>query len=195
MHFEHATTARYASGREETFGELSEGDDKPTIRRYARAYMMILLGTQLFADKSGNHIYIRWLSYVTRLEDMGGYCWGSAVLSWLYWCMCRVANRHVDGKWGPTENTGNAENGDGDNYLPTTGIGTGIGINSGGGDGEQGGIPRPIDIAMVKLAGPLQLLQSWIFWRFPEFRPAGYDTFSWPLVSRWSSRSTEIGMR
>ncbi|RYR04690.1 hypothetical protein Ahy_B06g084471 [Arachis hypogaea] len=39
---------------------------------------------------------------------------------------------------------------------------------------------------MMLLAGPLQLLQSWIFWRFPRFRPAGYDTFSWPLASRWS---------
>ncbi|RYR05118.1 hypothetical protein Ahy_B06g084971 isoform C [Arachis hypogaea] len=36
---------------------------------------------------------------------------------------------------------------------------------------------------VVKLAGPLQLLQSWIFWRFPQFRPAGYETFSWPLAS------------
>ncbi|RYQ89965.1 hypothetical protein Ahy_B09g096330 isoform A [Arachis hypogaea] len=36
---------------------------------------------------------------------------------------------------------------------------------------------------VVKLAGPLQLLQSWIFWRFPLFRPAGYETFSWPLAS------------
>ncbi|XP_020961145.1 protein MAIN-LIKE 1-like [Arachis ipaensis] len=39
---------------------------------------------------------------------------------------------------------------------------------------------------VVKLAGPLQLLQSWIFWRFSRFRPAGYETFSWPLASRWS---------
>ncbi|RYR05122.1 hypothetical protein Ahy_B06g084971 isoform B [Arachis hypogaea] len=39
---------------------------------------------------------------------------------------------------------------------------------------------------VVKLAGPLQLLQSWIFWRFPQFRPAGYETFSWPLASRWA---------
>ncbi|XP_072088156.1 serine/threonine-protein phosphatase 7 long form homolog [Arachis hypogaea] len=39
---------------------------------------------------------------------------------------------------------------------------------------------------VAKLAGPLQLLQSWIFWRFPRFRPAGYETFSWPLASRWS---------
>ncbi|RYQ95508.1 hypothetical protein Ahy_B08g090825 [Arachis hypogaea] len=62
------------------------------------AYIMMLLGTQLFADKSGNCIHIRWLPYVARLEDMGGYSWGSAALAWLYRCMCRVANRHVV-KW------------------------------------------------------------------------------------------------
>ncbi|XP_072062125.1 protein MAIN-LIKE 2-like [Arachis hypogaea] len=121
---------------QETFGECPEGADKETVRRYTRAYIMILLGTQLFTDKFGNRIHIRWLPYVARLEDMGGYSWGSAAPAWLYRCMCRVANRHV-----------------------------------------------------VKLAGPLQLLQSWIFWRIPGFRPAGYDTFSWPLASRWSGHN------
>ncbi|QHO46703.1 uncharacterized protein DS421_6g189880 [Arachis hypogaea] len=118
---------------QETFGECPEDADDETVRRYARAYIMMLLGTQLFADKSGNRIHIRWLPYVARLEELGTYSWGSAALAWLYRCMCRVANRHV-----------------------------------------------------VKLAGPLQLLQSWIFWRFPRFRPAGYEESSWPLASRWS---------
>ncbi|XP_016199017.1 protein MAIN-LIKE 1-like [Arachis ipaensis] len=118
---------------QETFGECPEDADDDTVRRYVRAYIMMLLGTQLFADKSGNRIHIRWLPYVTRLEELGTYSWGSAALAWLYRCMCRVANRHV-----------------------------------------------------VKLVGPLQLLQSWIFWRFPQFRPTGYEAFSWPLASRWA---------
>ncbi|XP_072064217.1 protein MAIN-LIKE 1-like [Arachis hypogaea] len=71
---------------QETFGECPEGADEETVRRFARAYIMMLLGTQLFADKSG------------RLDEMGTYSWGSAALAWLYWCMCRVANRHVV-KW------------------------------------------------------------------------------------------------
>ncbi|RYR63482.1 hypothetical protein Ahy_A04g021295 [Arachis hypogaea] len=124
---------------QETFGECPDGADEETVRRFARAYIMMLLGTQLFADKSGNRIHIRWLPYVARLEEMGGYSWGSAALAWLYRCMCRVANRHV-----------------------------------------------------VKLAGPLQLLQSWIFWRFPSFRPTGYDEISWPLSSRWSGYNPRI---
>ncbi|RYR75041.1 hypothetical protein Ahy_A02g009749 [Arachis hypogaea] len=124
---------------EETFAECPDRTDEETIRRFARAYIMMLLGTQLFADKSGNRIHIRWLPYVARLEEMGRYSWGSAALAWLYRCMCRVANRHV-----------------------------------------------------VKLAGPLQLLQSWIFWRFPTLRPSGYDEISWPLASRWSGYNLGI---
>ncbi|RYR19742.1 hypothetical protein Ahy_B03g064630 [Arachis hypogaea] len=89
--------------------------------------------------QQGMRLDERWLPFVARLEEMGGYSWGSAALAWLYRCMCRVANRHV-----------------------------------------------------VKLAGPLQLLQSWIFWRFPGFRPAGYDVFSWPLASRWSGYNPGI---
>ncbi|RYR54633.1 protein MAIN-LIKE 2-like [Arachis hypogaea] len=116
---------------EETFSGLPQGADDETVRRYASAYIMMLLSTQLFGDKSGTRLHIRWLPYVARLEDMGQYSWGSAVLSWLYRCMCRVTNKNV-----------------------------------------------------VKLAGPLQLLQSWIFWRFPRFRSDGYDVFHWPMVSR-----------
>ncbi|XP_072054300.1 serine/threonine-protein phosphatase 7 long form homolog [Arachis hypogaea] len=82
----------------ETFGECPEDADDDTVRQYARAYIMMLLGTQLFADKSGNRIHFRWLPYVARLEELGTYSWGSAALDWLYRCMCRVANRHVV-KW------------------------------------------------------------------------------------------------
>ncbi|QHN77378.1 uncharacterized protein DS421_19g652180 [Arachis hypogaea] len=90
---------------EETFSDLSQGADDETVRRYARAYIMMLLSTQLFGDKSGTCLHIRWLPYVARLEDMGQYSWGSAALSWLY--------------------------------------------------------------------------------RFPGFRPDGYDVFHWPLAWRW----------
>ncbi|RYR54283.1 hypothetical protein Ahy_A06g029547 [Arachis hypogaea] len=98
---------------QETFGEYPDGADDETVRRYARAYIMMLLDTLLFEDKSGNRIHIRWLPYVARLEEMGTYSWGSVALAWLYQCMCRVANRHV-------------------------------------------------------------------------VKPSGYETFSWPLASRWS---------
>ncbi|RYR05964.1 hypothetical protein Ahy_B06g085779 [Arachis hypogaea] len=119
--------------QQETFSELLQGADDETVRRYARAYITMILSTQLFGNKSGTRLHIRWLPYVARLEDMGQYSWGSAALSWLFRCMCRVVNRNV-----------------------------------------------------VKLAGPLQLFQSWIFWRFPSFRPERFDFFHWPLASKYS---------
>ncbi|QHO24828.1 uncharacterized protein DS421_12g375670 [Arachis hypogaea] len=88
---------------QKTFGECPEDADEETVHRYARAYIMMLLGTQLFADKSGNRIHIRWLPYVARLEELGTYSWGSAALAWLYRCMCRVANRHVVKLAGPLQ--------------------------------------------------------------------------------------------
>ncbi|XP_072084621.1 serine/threonine-protein phosphatase 7 long form homolog [Arachis hypogaea] len=116
----------------ETFCELSQGADDEMVRKYTRAYIMMLLSMQLFEDKSGTCLHICWLPYVAKLEDMGQYSWGSTTLSWLYRCICRVANRNV-----------------------------------------------------VKLASPLQLLQSWIFWRFPGFRLNGFDVFYWLLALRW----------
>ncbi|QHO33413.1 uncharacterized protein DS421_9g257980 [Arachis hypogaea] len=69
---------------EETFSDLPQAADDEMVRRYARAYIMMLLSTQLFGDKSGTRLHIRWLPYVARLEDMGQYNWGSTALSWLY---------------------------------------------------------------------------------------------------------------
>ncbi|RYQ82907.1 hypothetical protein Ahy_B10g101491 [Arachis hypogaea] len=78
---------------------------KPMVQVYVRGYIMMLLSTMLFGNKSGARVHLRWLS---------------------------VANRNVK-----------------------------------------------------NLAGPLALLQSWIFWRFPKFRPRRFDVIPWPLASRW----------
>ncbi|RYQ88327.1 hypothetical protein Ahy_B09g095585 isoform G [Arachis hypogaea] len=119
-------------GFHEQFRVLPADASEETVRIYARAYIMMLLSTQLFMDKSANRVHLRWLPFVARLDDMGSYSWGAAALAWLYRCMCRVANRNV-----------------------------------------------------TNLAGPLQLLQSWIFWRFPMLRPPGFDAFFFPLASRY----------
>ncbi|RYR02417.1 hypothetical protein Ahy_B06g081210 [Arachis hypogaea] len=73
----------------------SLGCRRGTVKRYARVYIMMLLSTQLFSDKSNTRMHIQWLPYVARLEDMGGYSWESAVLSWLYCCLFYVTNRNV----------------------------------------------------------------------------------------------------
>ncbi|RYR57210.1 hypothetical protein Ahy_A05g022951 isoform A [Arachis hypogaea] len=53
-----------------TFSELSQGADDETVKRYARAYIMMLLSIQLFEDKPVTRLYIHWLPYVAKLEDM-----------------------------------------------------------------------------------------------------------------------------
>ncbi|QHN75967.1 uncharacterized protein DS421_19g639880 [Arachis hypogaea] len=80
----------------ETFGECPEGADEETVQRFARAYIMMLLGTQLFADKSGNRINIRWLPYVARLEEMGSYSWG---LQYWHGCTGACAEWQTDMCW------------------------------------------------------------------------------------------------
>ncbi|MED6121046.1 hypothetical protein PIB30_026387 [Stylosanthes scabra] len=37
----------------------------------------------------------------------------------------------------------------------------------------------------MQQVGPLGLLQSWIFWRFPCLQPHGFDEIRWPLAARW----------
>ncbi|RYR49150.1 hypothetical protein Ahy_A07g035464 isoform C [Arachis hypogaea] len=39
---------------------------------------------------------------------------------------------------------------------------------------------------VTNLASHLQLLQSWIFWRFPSLRPREFDTYSFSLASRYT---------
>ncbi|RYR45340.1 hypothetical protein Ahy_A07g031180 [Arachis hypogaea] len=69
------------SWMQDTFGEIPDGTDDATIRRYAWAYIVMLLETLLFGDKSGTHLHIQWLPYVAKLEDMNGYSWGLTALS------------------------------------------------------------------------------------------------------------------
>ncbi|RYR14042.1 hypothetical protein Ahy_B04g070710 isoform A [Arachis hypogaea] len=116
----------------ERFRVLPPDVTDETVRIYARAYILMLLSSQLFADKNANRVHLRWLPYLASLDNLGRYSWGSAVLAWLYRCLCRGTNRNA-----------------------------------------------------VNLAGPLQLLQSWIFWRFPSLRPSGFNIFEFPLSSRY----------
>ncbi|RYQ92858.1 hypothetical protein Ahy_B09g099099 isoform E [Arachis hypogaea] len=119
-------------GFHERFRVLLADASEETVRIYARAYIMMLLSSQLFVDKNANRIHLRWLPYLASMDDLSRYSWGSAALAWLYRCLCRGTNRNV-----------------------------------------------------VNLAGPLQLLQSWIFWRFPSLRPSSFDVFGFPLASRY----------
>ncbi|RYQ91732.1 hypothetical protein Ahy_B09g097749 isoform H [Arachis hypogaea] len=119
-------------GFHERFRVLPADASKETVRIYARAYILMLLTSQLFADKNANRVHLRWLPYLALMDDLDRYSWGSTALAWLYRCLYRGTNRNV-----------------------------------------------------LNLAGPLRLLQSWIFWRFPSLRPSGFDVFGFSLASRY----------
>ncbi|RYR10900.1 hypothetical protein Ahy_B05g079377 [Arachis hypogaea] len=48
-----------------------------------------------FSDNNENRVYLRWLPYVAKLDEMNKYSWGSIALEWLYRCMCWVANINI----------------------------------------------------------------------------------------------------
>ncbi|RYR36006.1 hypothetical protein Ahy_A10g051071 isoform B [Arachis hypogaea] len=65
----------------EWFRELFADVGEETVRIYARAYIMMLLSSQLFADKNVNRIHLRWLPYLASMDELGRYSWGSAALA------------------------------------------------------------------------------------------------------------------
>ncbi|RYR29547.1 hypothetical protein Ahy_B01g053962 [Arachis hypogaea] len=78
-----------------SFGELpleKEILDSPTdtneniVKIYALAYIMMHLSTQLFINKLGTRVHIRWLPYVTNLNKLRKYSWSFDMLAWLYCC-------------------------------------------------------------------------------------------------------------
>ncbi|RYR01494.1 hypothetical protein Ahy_B06g080368 [Arachis hypogaea] len=68
----------------ERFRVLPADASDETVRIYARAYILMLLSSQLFADKNANRVHLRWLPYLASLDDLGRYSWGSAALACLW---------------------------------------------------------------------------------------------------------------
>ncbi|MED6208529.1 hypothetical protein PIB30_045929 [Stylosanthes scabra] len=65
------------------FGELPDDACDKLVIRHARAYIMMLLPTSLFLDKTAARVYLRWLPFVECIDKLSRYSWGSAVLAWL----------------------------------------------------------------------------------------------------------------
>ncbi|XP_058768222.1 protein MAIN-LIKE 1-like [Vicia villosa] len=63
--------------------------------RYARIYIMILIGQLLFPDKSGSHVHPKWSQFLFDFNQCGTYSWGSAVLCNLYREMCKACEFKV----------------------------------------------------------------------------------------------------
>ncbi|KAG8472835.1 hypothetical protein CXB51_034769 [Gossypium anomalum] len=58
--------------------------------RYARAYILEMIGGYLILDLSRNRVHLRWLLKLIDFRAAGELSWGSAVLTILYQEMCRA---------------------------------------------------------------------------------------------------------
>ncbi|MED6196948.1 hypothetical protein PIB30_052136 [Stylosanthes scabra] len=67
-----------------TFEMFSDDAKEELVVRNARAYITILLSTALFEDNTVARVHLRWLPFMDRIDDLGGYNWGSAALTWPY---------------------------------------------------------------------------------------------------------------
>lgn len=75
----------------DNFGELPENATEETVRCYARAYILRLIGGFLMPDKSQNLVKLMFLQFLEDLDCCGAYNWGGAVLATLYRMLCRAS--------------------------------------------------------------------------------------------------------
>ena len=62
-----------------------------TLERYARAFILGLIGSALFIDKKGTHFHMCYLPLLRDLIQTSMYSWGNAVLAHLYGELCRAS--------------------------------------------------------------------------------------------------------
>nr|CAN82232.1 hypothetical protein VITISV_005122 [Vitis vinifera] len=73
------------------FSHLLVDLDDTALERYARAFILGLIGSALFTDKKGTHIHMCYLPLLRDLTQTSMYSWGSAVLAHLYRELCRAS--------------------------------------------------------------------------------------------------------
>jgi Plant mobile domain len=66
--------------------------DDNTVQQYARAYLLMLIGSLLLTDHSGNSISAIYLPLFEDFDRAGRYSWASAVLAYLYKELCLATN-------------------------------------------------------------------------------------------------------
>ncbi|XP_030924492.1 serine/threonine-protein phosphatase 7 long form homolog [Quercus lobata] len=72
------------------------------VHRYARCYILALLGDTIFMDKSGDRVHLMWVQQLEDLRNPRRYSWGSACLAWLFPYLCPVVERGPPvGAYGP----------------------------------------------------------------------------------------------
>ncbi|KAH1082905.1 hypothetical protein J1N35_022666 [Gossypium stocksii] len=72
----------------DTFPESDDDSTELERIRYARAYILEIIGGYLMPDLSRNLLHLRWLLKLVDFKAAGEFSWGSTVLATLYWEMC-----------------------------------------------------------------------------------------------------------
>ncbi|XP_072067007.1 protein MAIN-LIKE 1-like [Arachis hypogaea] len=70
------------------------------VVRYARCYIMYLLGGVLLPDKANNTVHICYLPLLANYDAISTYSWGSTILCWLYRAKCLATDYNVEGMSG-----------------------------------------------------------------------------------------------
>ncbi|KAL9685535.1 hypothetical protein QQ045_022986 [Rhodiola kirilowii] len=65
--------------------------DEETLKRYARAYILQLLGLTLFSELSGSSVPLHFLPSLDDLDNVRHYSRGSAALAYLYSMLCKAS--------------------------------------------------------------------------------------------------------
>ncbi|XP_074266486.1 serine/threonine-protein phosphatase 7 long form homolog [Silene latifolia] len=76
----------------EQFSGLLEDANEDVLHQYVRAYLLILMATIMFPDKSGNDIQVVYLPLLRDLTDLDNYSWGSVVVATLYRNLYKASN-------------------------------------------------------------------------------------------------------
>ena len=66
------------------FRELPTDANLGTIGQYARAHILILIGSMLMPDTSASLVHFMYLPLLRDLAHVSNFSWGSAVLACLY---------------------------------------------------------------------------------------------------------------
>ena len=61
------------------------------IERTTRAYILVILGGWIFADKSSSLVHLMFLQLLRDFEQAEQYSWEGTYLAWLYRKLCRAA--------------------------------------------------------------------------------------------------------
>ncbi|KAL9666198.1 hypothetical protein QQ045_000522 [Rhodiola kirilowii] len=75
--------------------------DGETLKRYARAYILQLLGLTLYSELNGSSVPLHFPPLLEDLDNVRQYSWGSVVLVYLYSMLCRASRAGKSRIGGP----------------------------------------------------------------------------------------------